>query len=100
VVLLDPMFPANDKSAAPKKGMKLFRALQTESARDGAEHAALLGRARTSATLRVVVKRPVRAPPLAGVAPSGSLVGRTVRFDLYAPVEAGGPRGSPRGGDP
>jgi 16S rRNA (guanine1516-N2)-methyltransferase len=47
--------------------------------------AELLRAARGAAGRRVVVKRPIGATPLAGVAPSGSLRGRTTRFDLYAP---------------
>ena len=100
VVLLDPMFPEGDKSSSPKKGMKLFRALQPPAPDDDEEHAELLAIARRSATRRVVVKRPVRAAPLAGVAPSGSLVGRTVRFDLYAPVETARTEGRVRGEQP
>lgn len=84
VVLLDPMFPTADNSASPKKGMRLFREL-LPAPPEGGEHAELLALARRAATRRVVVKRALRAPPLAGVAPSGSLSGRTVRFDLYAP---------------
>lgn len=87
VVLLDPMFPAHDKRAVPKKGMNLFRELLPDMPTDEAEHVGLLVAARKAATRRVVVKRALRAPPLAGVAPSGSLSGRTVRFDLYAPLE-------------
>lgn len=92
VVLLDPMFPATGSSAATAKGMDLLRRLTTPSqdapvdARERrSEELALLGAARRAATRRVVVKRAVRAAPLAGVTPSGSLGGRSVRFDLYAP---------------
>ncbi|MFC6328234.1 class I SAM-dependent methyltransferase [Alloalcanivorax gelatiniphagus] len=35
---------------------------------------------------RMVVKRPRKAPPLAGVAPHHSHEGKTVRFDVYGPV--------------
>jgi hypothetical protein len=30
-----------------------------------------------------VVKRPLRAPPLAGHMPASSLTGKTIRFDIY-----------------
>ncbi|HET8985796.1 MAG TPA: class I SAM-dependent methyltransferase [Trueperaceae bacterium] len=92
VVLLDPMFPASASTAAPKKGMNLFRELLPGAAAFEEEHAQLLMAARRSATRRVVVKRALRSPHLAGVAPSGSLSGRTVRFDLYAPLEHRGSR--------
>jgi 16S rRNA (guanine1516-N2)-methyltransferase len=86
VVLLDPMFLAAESTAAPKKGMNLFRELLSGAPAADGEHAELLTAARLSATRRVAVKRALRSPPLAGVAPSGSLSGRTVRFDLYAPL--------------
>lgn len=98
VVLLDPMFPthrgspARSEGAATNKGMSLFRELLPDPPQFEleAEHKALLAAAQRAATRRVVVKRSVRAGPLAGVAPSGSLVGRTVRFDIYAPVGRAG----------
>jgi 16S rRNA (guanine1516-N2)-methyltransferase len=61
--------------------MALLRALLPEPSED----VGLLAAARAAATRRVVVKRPRRAPPLDGVRPSGSLMGTTTRFDLYAP---------------
>lgn len=84
VVLLDPMYP--DPASGPRKaeGLHLARHLVG----DDLDQAELLGVARRAARRRVVVKRPSRAPPLAGLAPSGSLRGRTVRYDLYAPEEA------------
>ncbi len=81
VVLLDPMYPGAGKSALPAKGMALFRDLVGADA-DAAE---LLNAALEAATLRVVVKRPLKAGYLAGLTPSGSLTGRTTRYDLYAP---------------
>lgn len=83
VVYLDPMFAARDGSALPPKGMALLRAVLGPDDEDGAE---LLAVARRAATRRVVVKRHLRAGPLGGVPPSGSLRGRTVRFDVYAPL--------------
>lgn len=81
VVYLDPMYPELRSSARKNKAMRLFRALVGGDP-DAAE---LLRVARSRATRRVVVKRPVRAQPLAD-APSGAIRGRTVRFDLYAPA--------------
>lgn len=85
VVLLDPMYPRRGKSALPGKGMALFRDLVG----DDADAAQLLQAALTSATRRVVVKRPAKAPPLGGLSPSGSLRGSTTRYDLYAPRKLG-----------
>jgi 16S rRNA (guanine1516-N2)-methyltransferase len=83
VVYLDPMFPAAGSRALPPKGMALLRELL---ARDGDDGGELLRAARQAATRRVVVKRHLRDGPLGGVAPSGSLRGRTVRFDVYPPL--------------
>lgn len=79
VVYLDPMFPDRDKSARVKKNRFLLQQLHGDEA-DGSNLLALaLARAR-----KVVVKRPVHAAPLDGVQPSGSIVGKTARFDIYA----------------
>ncbi len=93
VVYLDPMFSAPAGRALPPKGMALLRRVlgagDAEGADDGAE---LLRAARAAASRRVVVKRHLRAEPLGGVAPSGSLRGRTVRLDIYPPLESRGDR--------
>lgn len=89
VVYLDPMFPATGGTALPPKEMAALRAVLVAPAAVAAgEGAELLRAARAAATRRVVVKRALRAPPLGEVAPSGSLTGRTVRYDLYAPAPA------------
>lgn len=80
VVFLDPMFPPGRKSSGKRKGMRLLH----ELGHAVGDEAALLSAARHSALQRVTVKRQLRAGYLAGVAPSGSIRGRTVRFDLYA----------------
>lgn len=80
VIYLDPMFPPSDKSALVKKEMRLFQQL-FHGAEDDAS--ALLVQARQSARLRVVVKRPRKAEPLAQQASDYSLDGKSVRFDVY-----------------
>lgn len=90
-VLIDPMYPETGKAAAKNKAMRLFRLLVG----DDPDAAALLDAARRAATRRVAVKRPRRAPPLAGMAPSGSQSGTTTRFDLYAPLGDGADRPGP-----
>ncbi|TFH88634.1 rRNA methyltransferase [Billgrantia azerbaijanica] len=79
VIHLDPMFPHRDKSALVKKEMRLFRAL----AGDDGDAPRLLEAALDVATHRVVVKRPRKAPPIAGPAPRHVLEGKTSRYDLY-----------------
>jgi 16S rRNA (guanine1516-N2)-methyltransferase len=82
VVYLDPMFQISAAQAGKRKSMRMFHALVGPDADAGA----LLAVARAAASRRVVVKRSRRAPHLADTRPSGSLAGRTVRFDLYAPT--------------
>ncbi|MEO1750374.1 class I SAM-dependent methyltransferase [Thiofaba sp. EF100] len=79
VVVLDPMFPERGKSALVKKPMRLFHGLVgMDPDADG-----LLERAMAKARRRVVVKRPLHAPALGGLAPSLSYKGKAVRFDVY-----------------
>ncbi|MBR9906021.1 MAG: class I SAM-dependent methyltransferase [Gammaproteobacteria bacterium] len=79
VIHLDPMFPHREKSALVKKEMRLFR----ELAGDDDDAPRLLEAALDVATHRVVVKRPRKAPPIAGPAPQHTLEGKTSRYDLY-----------------
>lgn len=80
VVYLDPMFPARRKSARVKKEMWIFQQLL-----EGESSPGLLEAALAAARHRVVVKRPARAPALAGREPAFVLPGKTVRFDVYLP---------------
>lgn len=79
VIYLDPMFPHRDKSAQVKKEMRLFRPLA--GADDDAPQ--LLAAALALATHRVVVKRPRKAPAIAGAAPGYQLEGNSSRYDVY-----------------
>lgn len=82
-VYLDPMFPARNKSALVKKEMRICRLVAGEDPDAGG----LLDLARLAARSRVVVKRPIHAPPLAGQ-PAFTLPGRTIRYDVYLPAQA------------
>lgn len=89
IVYLDPMFPGKSGRALPGKGMNVLRLeQQRDPAAARAEDVELLAAARAHASRRVVVKRPLKGEPLGDVAPSGSLRGSTVRYDLYAPLAA------------
>ena len=79
VIYLDPMFPHRDKSASVKKEMRLFRPLVG----DDDDAPALLAAALALATHRVVVKRPRKAPAIAGEKPGYVLEGNASRFDIY-----------------
>lgn len=80
IVYLDPMFPHSSASAEAKKEMKLFRSLVGADL----DEDELWAQADTIARCRIVVKRPAKAPPLAGRAPSYSLAGKANRFDIYS----------------
>lgn len=77
VVLLDPMFPVRRKSAKVRKKFQLLQLVE----RPCTDEAALLRAALAAGPRRVVIKRPLQAPPLAGIRPSHSLRGKAIRFD-------------------
>lgn len=78
-IYLDPMFPHREKSAAVKKDMQMLQHLAgTDEDSDQ-----LLPAALAVATHRVVVKRPAKAPYLAGQHPSAQVPSKKHRFDIY-----------------
>lgn len=77
VVYLDPMFPERRKSAAVKKKFQLIHHLE----RPCEDQDALVQAAFAARPRKVVVKRPIKGPYLAGVKPSYSLSGKSVRYD-------------------
>ena len=97
VCYLDPMFPPRTKSAAVKKNMQILHGLlhtnekQTDEERRWLEERDLLLEALALAKSRVVVKRPIKAPPLGTSIemgkdirlPSFDLRGSINRFDVY-----------------
>jgi 16S rRNA (guanine1516-N2)-methyltransferase len=87
VVYLDPMFPARGKSALAKKEMRICRLV----AGDDEDASELLQIALGAARKRVVVKRPLKAPPLGGE-PSIVYKGTTIRYDVYLTTPARAPR--------
>lgn len=81
VIVLDPMYPDDGKRALPSKEMQILRDLT-----GGDEDAdALLPTALAAGVARVAVKRPSKAPWLAGMKPNLSMEGTQARFDLYLP---------------
>lgn len=81
VVYLDPMYPEDGKSALPSKEMQVLRDLTGGDA----DADSLLDLALACARQRVVIKRPAKAPWLAGRKPSLELKGTQARFDIYLP---------------
>lgn len=82
VVYLDPMFPARTKSAAVKKKFQLLHRLESPCA----DEASLMDAALAARPRKIVVKRPIKAPALAGVRPSHSISGKAVRYDVIVPA--------------
>ena len=79
VVMLDPMFPTKTKSAAVKKKLQLLQMLE----RPCDDETALLDAAIAANPRKIVVKRPVKGPHLAGRTPSYTLTGKAIRYDCY-----------------
>ncbi|HBN13541.1 MAG: class I SAM-dependent methyltransferase [Pseudomonadota bacterium] len=84
VIYLDPMFPARQKSARVKKNRYLLQALHGPEAQGQGLLSLACPRAR-----KIVVKRPLSAPPLDAddptvMRPSASISGKHSRFDIYA----------------
>ncbi len=77
VILLDPMFPARQKSALIKKKFQLLQQLEQPCT----DEKALVQAAMAAGPRKIVIKRPAKGPYLAGVKPSYSLGGKAVRYD-------------------
>lgn len=91
VVYLDPMFPERSKTAKVKQNLRLLRLLEGKvSAPEPLLQAALATGAR-----KVVVKRPLKGPFLADLAPSYTLKGKAVRFDVYVGATKKNPLATP-----
>ena len=82
--VFDPMFPSRGKDAAVKQEMRVLQSLL--GAQADADAPATLAALRRHVRRRVVVKRPLHAPPLGGEPPAHSLRGRSTRFDVYLPA--------------
>ncbi len=78
-ILLDPMFPERKKSALIKKKFQLLHRLESPC-RDEDE---LLDAAIRANPRRLVIKRPLKGPFLAGKKPDFSLRGKAIRYDCF-----------------
>ena len=79
VVLLDPMFPQKGKDAAAKKKLQMLQQLECPCDDEGT----LFEAAIAASPRKIVVKRPVKGPLLAGRKPDYSLEGKAIRYDCY-----------------
>ena len=79
IVLLDPMFPARQKSALIKKKFQLIQRLESPCSTEEE----LLDAAIAADPKRIVIKRPLKGPYLAERKPSYSLEGKAIRYDCF-----------------
>lgn len=77
VILLDPMFPARQKSALIKKKFQLLQQLESPCADENE----LLGAAIAAKPRKIMIKRPVKAEFLAGHKPDYSIKSKVIRYD-------------------
>jgi 16S rRNA (guanine1516-N2)-methyltransferase len=79
VIFLDPMFPERQKSAMIKKKMQLLQRLESPCT----DERELLEVAMAVRPRKVVVKRPLKGPYLAGLRPDYSISGKAIRCDCF-----------------
>ena len=77
LVLLDPMFPERQKSALVKKKFQLIHRLESPCM----EEETLLNAAIAAGPGKILIKRPLKGPWLAGRKPGYSISGKAVRYD-------------------
>ena len=77
VVLLDPMFPARQKSALVKKKLQMIQKLEFPCLDEGE----MMRAAMQAKPKKLIIKRPPKGPHLAGIKPDHSIEGKAVRFD-------------------
>ena len=80
VILLDPMFPARQKSALVKKKLQMIQKLEQPCD----DEVSLLLTAMAANPRKLIVKRPPKGPWLAGLKPDHSIEGKAVRYDCFA----------------
>lgn len=82
LIYLDPMFPERQKSGLIGKKLQLIQKLEHPCA----DEDALFRAAVASAPGKIVVKRPLKGPALAGETPGYSIKGKAIRYDCYLPL--------------
>lgn len=81
IILLDPMFPGRSKSGLIKKKFQLLQQLEAPCDNE----AELLNAALSAGPGRIIIKRPAKAPALAGHKASYQITGATIRYDVIIP---------------
>lgn len=82
VIYIDPMFAERTKSAAVKKDLATIQALHDHN-NDLRGEDSLLSWAMDQNVSRVVLKRPAKSTPTTSARPSHSILGKTIRFDVF-----------------
>jgi 16S rRNA (guanine1516-N2)-methyltransferase len=77
VIVLDPMFPARQKSALIKKKFQLLQQLESPCP----DEEELLKASIAARPRRIIIKRPLKGPYLSGHRPDYSLEGTSIRYD-------------------
>ena len=79
VILLDPMFPERKKSGLIKKKFQLLQQLEQPCS----DEEELMETALAARPRKIIVKRPLKGPWLAGRKPHYSLKGKAIRYDCF-----------------
>ncbi len=77
VILLDPMFPAREKTGLIKKKFQLLQRLEQPCIAE----ADMLEAAISAHPHKIVIKRPIKGPELAGRRVDYSIKGKAIRYD-------------------
>lgn len=77
VIYLDPMFPARQKSGLINKKLQLIQKLEHPCV----EEEALLNAALATGARKIIIKRPLKGPYLAGQQPHYTVEGKAIRYD-------------------
>lgn len=79
VIYLDPMFPERQKSGLINKKMQLIQKMELPCD----EEVPLFEAALQANPSKIIVKRPLKSPHLAGKKPNYILEGKAIRYDCY-----------------
>ena len=79
IILLDPMFPARQKSALVKKKLQMIQKLEVPCM----DEKELILTAMKAGPKKLIIKRPPKGPYLADYKPDFSNAGKAVRFDCF-----------------
>lgn len=77
LIYLDPMFPARQKSGLINKKLQLIQKLEHPCV----EEEALLNAALATGACKLIIKRPLKGPYLAGRKPDYTVAGKAIRYD-------------------